>query len=86
MSASLWRPIRALQIPQHRKKKKKTPFKIKKKKALTMPPKKKEEAPPARVILGRISGHLKMGLLGPPNVGKSSTFNLLTKMGVPAEK
>jgi ribosome biogenesis GTPase A len=67
-------------------KKKKNTLQNQKKKALTMPPKKKEEAPPARVILGRISGHLKMGLLGPPNVGKSSTFNLLTKMGVPAEK
>jgi obg-like ATPase 1 len=36
-------------------------------------------------LLGRVSHHLKMGIVGLPNVGKSSTFNLLTKLSVPAE-
>jgi len=38
-----------------------------------------------RPILGRISSHLKMGIVGLPNVGKSSLFNLLTKCEVKAE-
>lgn len=49
-----------------------------------MPPKKKEE-PVKKVILGRASNTLKMGLVGLPNVGKSTTFNFLTKLAVPAE-
>tara|TARA_B110001450_G_scaffold229815_1_gene230666 strand:- start:823 stop:1296 length:474 start_codon:yes stop_codon:yes gene_type:complete len=49
-----------------------------------MPPKKKEE-PTKKVILGRASNTLKMGLVGLPNVGKSTTFNFLTKLAVPAE-
>jgi obg-like ATPase 1 len=49
-----------------------------------MPPKKKEE-PVKKVILGRATNTLSMGLVGLPNVGKSSTFNLLSKMSVPAE-
>ena len=46
--------------------------------------KKKEEAP-KKVILGRASNTLKMGLVGMPNVGKSTTFNFLSKLSVPAE-
>lgn len=47
---------------------------------------KKKEAPIVeRPILGRISSHLKMGIVGLPNVGKSSLFNLLTKCEVKAE-
>jgi len=36
-------------------------------------------------IFGRIKSHLKMGIVGLPNVGKSSLFNLLTKQEVRAE-
>jgi obg-like ATPase 1 len=48
-----------------------------------MPPK-KEEAP-KKLLLGRPGNTLKMGIVGIPNVGKSSTFNLLSKLSVPAE-
>jgi len=33
----------------------------------------------------RPGNHLKMGVVGMPNVGKSTIFNVLTKMNVPAE-
>lgn len=49
-----------------------------------MPPKKHEE-PKKKVYFGRPGNSLKMGIVGLPNVGKSTTFNLLTKMNVPAE-
>ena len=49
-----------------------------------MPPKKAPE-PVKRVVWGRPSNTLKMGLVGLPNVGKSTTFNVLTKCTVPAE-
>jgi obg-like ATPase 1 len=38
-----------------------------------------------KVRLGRPGTSLKMGLLGMANIGKSSTFNLLTKLDVPVE-
>ncbi len=38
-----------------------------------------------RVRLGRPGTSLKMGLLGMANIGKSSTFNFLTNLNVPAE-
>ena len=46
--------------------------------------KKKEEQPP-KVLLGRPGNTLKMGIVGLPNVGKSSTYNLLSKLQAPAE-
>lgn len=49
-----------------------------------MPPK-KEAAPEKKVLWGRPGNTLKMGIVGLPNVGKSTTFNLLSKLTVPAE-
>lgn len=49
-----------------------------------MPPKKKEEEV-KKVILGRASNTLRMGLVGLPNVGKSTIFNILSNLNVPAE-
>ncbi|KAI0028979.1 cytoplasmic protein [Vararia minispora EC-137] len=43
-----------------------------------MPPK-KAPAPERRVLLGRPSNNLKIGIVGLPNVGKSSFFNVLSK-------
>lgn len=43
-----------------------------------------EDANPA-ARFGRVRNTLKMGLVGLPNVGKSSLFNLLTAQSVPAE-
>lgn len=50
-----------------------------------MPP--KDAAPPTAktVFLGRPGASLKMGIVGLPNVGKSTFFNLLSHKSVPAE-
>lgn len=37
------------------------------------------------VYFGKTGSTLKMGIVGMANVGKSTTFNLLTKQQVPAE-
>jgi ribosome biogenesis GTPase A len=48
--------------------------------AAAMPPKKADEGEQKGAArFGRVKNNLKMGLLGLPNVGKSSLFNLLTE-------
>jgi obg-like ATPase 1 len=49
-----------------------------------MPPKKVEEEKKP-LIMGRMGTNLKMGILGLPNVGKSTFFNVLTKSSAQAE-
>jgi len=36
-------------------------------------------------LWGRPSNTLKMGIVGLPNVGKSSTYNVLANLNVPSE-
>ncbi|KAG0011114.1 Obg-like ATPase, partial [Podila clonocystis] len=38
-----------------------------------------------KALLGRPSNNLKIGILGVPNIGKSTFFNALTNSSVPAE-
>jgi len=49
-----------------------------------MPPK-KQEVPEAKPLIGRVGTNLKIGVVGLPNVGKSTFFNVLTKSAIPAE-
>lgn len=49
-----------------------------------MPPKKDKEPQPKKLI-GRVGTNLKMGIVGLPNVGKSTFFNILTKLQAAAE-
>mmetsp|Transcript_20216 Transcript_20216/g.26714 ORF Transcript_20216/g.26714 Transcript_20216/m.26714 type:complete len:396 (+) Transcript_20216:80-1267(+) len=52
-----------------------------------MPPKKsaKSDEPERKITLGRPGNNVKIGIVGMPNVGKSSFFNLLSRLNVPAE-
>ncbi|XP_039746994.1 adenylate kinase 9 isoform X2 [Pararge aegeria] len=49
-----------------------------------MPPKKVEE-PEKKPLIGRVGTNLKVGIVGVPNVGKSTFFNVLTKSQASAE-
>lgn len=49
-----------------------------------MPPKKVEE-PERKPLIGRVGVNLKVGIVGIPNVGKSTFFNVLTKSQAAAE-
>ncbi|KAL0248320.1 hypothetical protein GEMRC1_003556 [Eukaryota sp. GEM-RC1] len=46
---------------------------------------KKVESPPPKKLLGRMSTSVSFGLVGCPNVGKSTIFNALTNSSVKAE-
>lgn len=49
-----------------------------------MPPKKVAE-PERKPLIGRVGTNLKVGIVGVPNVGKSTFFNVLTKSSAAAE-
>lgn len=49
-----------------------------------MPPK-KVEIPEIKPLIGRVGTNLKVGIVGVPNVGKSTFFNVITKSAAPAE-
>lgn len=49
-----------------------------------MPPKKQEESE-KKPLIGRVGTNLRIGIVGVPNVGKSTFFNVLTKSAAPAE-
>uniref|UniRef100_M4B748 OBG-type G domain-containing protein n=1 Tax=Hyaloperonospora arabidopsidis (strain Emoy2) TaxID=559515 RepID=M4B748_HYAAE len=50
-----------------------------------MPPKGKKTEEPTRTYLGRPGNNVKIGIVGVPNVGKSTFFNCLSKLHIPAE-
>ncbi len=53
-------------------------------KSTKMPPKKEAQAEP-KPLIGRVGTNLKVGIVGLPNVGKSTFFNILTKSEAAAE-
>ncbi|CAG5130717.1 unnamed protein product [Candidula unifasciata] len=50
-----------------------------------MPPKKKDDGEKPPPLIGRVGTNLKIGIVGLPNVGKSTFFNCLTKSEAQAE-
>ncbi|KAL4125252.1 hypothetical protein PRIC2_008837 [Phytophthora ramorum] len=50
-----------------------------------MPPKGKKTEETTRTYLGRPGNNVKIGIVGVPNVGKSTFFNCLSKLHIPAE-
>jgi len=50
---------------------------------VNMGPKKAEVE--KQILIGRVGTNLKVGVVGLPNVGKSTFFNVLTKSAIPAE-
>ncbi|KAM9306013.1 obg-like ATPase 1 [Gastrophryne carolinensis] len=50
-----------------------------------MPPKKADDGPKQHPLIGRFGTSLKIGIVGLPNVGKSTFFNVLTKSQAAAE-
>ncbi|KPP70034.1 hypothetical protein Z043_111167, partial [Scleropages formosus] len=50
-----------------------------------MPPKKAGDGPKQAPLIGRFGTSLKIGIVGLPNVGKSTFFNVLTKSQAAAE-
>jgi len=46
---------------------------------------KKDEGPEKIPLLGRSKNNVTIGIVGLPNVGKSSFFNVMTKLSIPAE-
>lgn len=49
-----------------------------------MPPKKKDAVEEKQVLMGRMGTNLRCGIVGLPNVGKSTFFNVLTKTSIAA--
>merc|ERR1711874_542271 len=60
-------------------------FRLKKRKFTKKSATKEEVVEEEKIRLGRPGNTLKMGIVGLPNVGKSSTFNLMSKLQAPAE-
>lgn len=54
-------------------------------KIFQMAPKNKVEEPEKKPLIGRVGTNLRVGIVGVPNVGKSTFFNVLTKSSAPAE-
>jgi len=49
-----------------------------------MPPKKKDAVEEKQILIGRMGTNLRCGIVGLPNVGKSTFFNVLTKTSIAA--